>query len=68
MIRVSQGQLEYTIHEPQPSVHVLDKDHLGVIEPTMLHQVKALSEDMEFVVEFWRAPGTGGVDEKREGL
>jgi tellurite resistance-related uncharacterized protein len=41
---------------------------LGVIEPTKLHSVKALSDDVEFVVEFWRRPGTGVVDEKREGL
>eukprot|EP01083_Nonionella_stella_P087798 244411_1 len=82
IIRVSKGQLEYTIIEPHKSVHVLDgdsgngndnnKDHdtnsLGVIEPRMLHQVKALSDDVEFVVEFWRVPGTGVVDEKREGL
>ena len=65
---MSKGQLEYTIVEPHQSVHVLDKDHLGVIEQKMLHQVRALSEDLEFVVEFWRVPGTGVVDEKREGL
>mmetsp|Transcript_6855 Transcript_6855/g.14864 ORF Transcript_6855/g.14864 Transcript_6855/m.14864 type:complete len:164 (-) Transcript_6855:301-792(-) len=40
IIRVSSGQLEYTIIEPRKSVHVLDKDHLGVIEPKMLHQVE----------------------------
>jgi len=27
-----------------------------------------MSDDLEFVVEFWRVPGTGVVDEKREGL
>ncbi|KAL7537254.1 hypothetical protein ACHAWF_005704 [Thalassiosira exigua] len=68
VIRVSRGLLEYTILEPSESVHVLDARNLGVIEPTMLHQVKALSDDVEFVVEFWRVPGTGVVDEKREGL
>lgn len=68
VIRVFQGQLEYTIHEPEKSIHVIDKDHAGVIEPTMLHQVRAMSDDLEFVVEFWRVPGTGVVDEKREGL
>ena len=31
-------------------------------------QVRALSNDVEFVVEFWRFHGTGEVDEKREGL
>ena len=68
VIRVSTGNLEYTILEPQKSVHILDKETVGIIEPTMLHQVKALSDDLEFVVEFWRVPGSGVVDEKREGL
>lgn len=68
IIRVTKGRLEYTISEPRESVHVLDEDHFGVIEPKMLHRVKALSDDLEFVVEFWRVPGTGVVDEKREGL
>lgn len=68
VIRVFQGQLEYTILEPEKSVHLLDSEHLGIIEPKMLHQVRAASDDVEFVVEFWRVPGTGVVDEKREGL
>eukprot|EP00804_Cyclotella_cryptica_P005939 CCRYP_000205-RA/>CCRYP_000205-RA protein AED:0.18 eAED:0.18 QI:108/1/1/1/1/1/3/3506/172 len=68
IIRVLQGQLEYSIIEPERSTHILDKDNHGVIEPTRLHHVKALSSDLEFVVEFWRLPGTGVVDEKREGL
>mmetsp|Transcript_17604 Transcript_17604/g.36989 ORF Transcript_17604/g.36989 Transcript_17604/m.36989 type:complete len:178 (+) Transcript_17604:20-553(+) len=68
VIRVSTGKLEYTIHEPRSSVHVLDSETVGVIEPTMLHQVKGLTDDVQFVVEFWRVPGTGVVDEKREGL
>lgn len=68
IIRVSKGKLEYAIHEPKSSVHILDANHFGVIEPMMLHQVKPLSEDVEFVVEFWRVPGTGEVNEKREGL
>ncbi|KAL7472552.1 hypothetical protein ACHAXS_012929 [Conticribra weissflogii] len=68
VIRVSKGKLEYTIHEPLSSVHILDTQKIGIIEPTMLHQVKGLTEDVQFVVEFWRVPGTGVVDEKREGL
>ncbi|KAL7517851.1 hypothetical protein ACHAWX_002729 [Stephanocyclus meneghinianus] len=68
IIRVLQGQLEYSIIEPEASTHILDKDNHGVIEPTRLHHVKALTNDLEFVVEFWRVPGTGVVDEKREGL
>lgn len=68
VIRVSIGKLEYKILEPQKSVHVLDKETVGIIEPTKLHQVKSLSDDLEFVVEFWRVSGSGVVDEKREGL
>ena len=60
--------MEYSIIEPEERTHILDKDKHGVIEPTMLHHVKALTNDLEFVVEFWRVPGTGVVDEKREGL
>lgn len=68
IIKVLKGQLQYTIIEPEKSTHVLDKNNCGVIEPTKLHQVKSLSDDLEFVVEFWRVPGTGAVDEKRDGL
>ncbi|KAL3790074.1 hypothetical protein ACHAWO_004831 [Cyclotella atomus] len=68
LIRVLKGQLEYKIIELEKSTHVLDKDNHGIIEPTKLHQVKALTDDLEFVVEFWRVPGTGMVNEKREGL
>ncbi len=67
VIRVSAGQLEYTVLEPRRSVQVLDEDNYGVIEPTMLHQIKTLSEDVDFVVEFWRLPGTGLVKKKLEG-
>ncbi|KAL7453735.1 hypothetical protein ACHAWC_007616 [Mediolabrus comicus] len=72
VIRVHQGKLEYTILEPEQSVHVLDAEssdnNIGIIEPTMLHQTKGLTDDLKFVVEFWRVPGTGDVDEQREGL
>jgi len=71
VIRVHQGKLEYTILEPEQSVHILDAEsdnNIGIIEPTMLHQTKGLSDDLKFVVEFCRVPGTGAVDEKREGL
>eukprot|EP00977_Amphora_coffeiformis_P022882 scaffold11716_cov165-Amphora_coffeaeformis.AAC.5 len=68
LIRVSQGTLEYTIMEPQVLVQTLVAPATGVIEPQRLHHVKALTDDVEFVVEFYRLPGTGPVDEKREGL
>lgn len=68
MIRVSRGTLEYTMREPQHVVLELEAPATGVILPQKLHHVKALSENVEFVVEFYRVPGTGPVDEKREGL
>jgi len=69
IIRVNKGSLEYQINEPSPPrIFELTAPAKGVIEPTVLHQVRALSDDLEFVVEFYRLPGTGPVDEKREGL
>lgn len=69
IIRVSTGKLSYQINEPIVREFVLTPDTPpGVIEPTILHQVKALTDDLEFVVEFLRLPDTGPVDEKREGL
>lgn len=68
LIRVSRGTLEYTIQEPTRLVQNLVAPATGVIEPQRLHHVKALSSDVEFVVEFYRQPGTGPVDEQREGL
>ena len=65
---VFKGRLEFTYLEPSHRVFELSPDTHGVIEPTMKHQVKALSDDLEFVVEFHRMPDTGPVKEKREGL
>ena len=69
MINVTKGKLEYTILEaPAMQVYLIDEDNRGIIEPLRLHHVKALTDDLEFVVEFHRIPGTGAIDEKREGL
>ena len=68
VIRVIQGQLRYQINEPTVSVHILDSKTRGIIEPQTKHQVAALTDDLEFVVEFYRLPGTGPVVEQREGL
>lgn len=68
VIRVSQGQLRYQINEPTPNQYTLDADSVGIIEPQVKHEVAPLTEDVQFVVEFYRVPGTGPVDEKREGL
>ena len=77
VINVMKGSLEYKIVEPKPDrVFILQATaegsfsttslSKGIIEPTILHQVKALSDDLEFIVEFYRSPGTGPVNEKRE--
>ena len=60
------GTLEYQTNEPVVASFVIDSNTAGIIEPTVLHQVRALTDDLEFVVEFHRQPGTGPVDEKRE--
>jgi tellurite resistance-related uncharacterized protein len=67
VIRVLKGQLQYIIHEPRISVHVVDASRPGIIEPNKYHQVKALTDDLEFHVEFYRLPGTRPAVEKREG-
>jgi len=68
----SSGKLEYQINnssnseQARPTILELDASRVGIIEPTVLHQVRPLTDDVEFVVEFHRLPGTGPVDEKRE--
>lgn len=68
VIKIFKGKLRYTINEPSPAEYILDKDTRGIIEPQVKHEVAALTDDLEFVVEFYRIPGTGPVVEKREGL
>ncbi len=74
IINVSQGKLEYSIVSSEGeevddhlSFELSPQAH-GIIEPQRLHQVKPMTEDVQFVVEFLRLPGTGPVNEKREGL
>ncbi|TFV90161.1 DUF1971 domain-containing protein [Oxalobacteraceae bacterium OM1] len=52
-IVVLEGQLQYTINEPQPETTILDKNVFGVVEPTVLHEVKPLGK-VRFYVEFHR--------------
>ena len=72
VINISSGRLEYTIpastSTDETLVFELTPSRHGVIEPQVLHPVKALSDDLQFVVEFHRVPGTGPVKERREGL
>lgn len=50
-IVVVEGQLQYTINEPEKEIVVLDPDHPGIIEPAVLHEVKPLGS-VRFYVEF----------------
>ena len=52
-IVVLEGQLQYTINEPEIEVIILDPDHIGVVEPTIRHEVKPLGK-VRFYVEFHR--------------
>ena len=68
VINVTKGQLQYQINEPSKSIHILDSKKHGIIEPQIKHEVSPLSDNVEFIVEFYRYPNTGPVIEKREGL
>ena len=52
-IVILKGQLMYTINEPDTEVVLLDKNNHGVVEPTILHEIKA-SGEVRFYVEFYR--------------
>jgi tellurite resistance-related uncharacterized protein len=65
VIRILQGLLEYNI---EGEIFELSVEHPGIIEPNKKHSVKAITDDVQFVVEFCRTPYTGPVDEPREGL
>ena len=71
-ICINKGSLDYTIigdgEDKQEKTFTLDDMVEGVIVPTQLHYVTPITEDLEFVVEFYRLPGTGPVKEEREGL
>mmetsp|Transcript_21573 Transcript_21573/g.31908 ORF Transcript_21573/g.31908 Transcript_21573/m.31908 type:complete len:197 (+) Transcript_21573:35-625(+) len=54
VIRVYKGELEYIISEPTESTHVLNKNTPGIIEPTMHHRIRPITDDVELVVEFYR--------------
>ena len=52
-IVVLEGKLQYTINEPAKEIVVLDESVYGVVEPTVLHEVKPLGK-VRFYVEFHR--------------
>lgn len=51
-IVVSEGQLRYTINEPEEETTILNQDVYGVVEPEVLHEVAPL-ESVRFHVEFY---------------
>lgn len=52
-IVVLEGKLQYTIHEPEKEVLILDSDNFGIVEPTVQHEVKPLGK-VRFYIEFYR--------------
>jgi tellurite resistance-related uncharacterized protein len=52
-IVILEGRLQYTINEPEREVIILDENVYGVVEPTVLHEVKPLG-NVRFYVEFHR--------------
>lgn len=70
LIRIFMGSLEYSIAGTDgiETSYVLTTDTPGIIEPTVVHSVKPLTDDVEFQVEFYRQENTGPVEEPREGL
>lgn len=52
-IVVLEGQLDYIILEPSREPHRLNKQTVGIVEPTRLHYVKPYGS-VRFYVEFYR--------------
>lgn len=52
-IVILEGELLYRILEPELEELTLSSDRHGVVEPTILHEVKPLGE-VRFYVEFFR--------------
>jgi len=52
-IQVLEGRLQYLIKEPTEETIILDENTFGVVEPTVLHEVKPLGK-VRFYVEFYR--------------
>lgn len=52
-IVVLEGELQYTINEPEKEINILSPGSFGVVEPTIRHEVKPLGK-VRFYVEFYR--------------
>jgi len=50
-IVILEGRLQYTINEPVKESIILDSNLIGVVEPTIRHEVKPLGK-VRFFVEF----------------
>ena len=52
-IVVIEGRLQYKITEPEEEIIILGPEKFGVVEPTILHEVKPLGP-VRFYVEFFQ--------------
>ena len=52
-IVIIEGELEYTIQEPDVEIVVLHSNSHGVVEPTIRHHIKPMGK-VQFYVEFYR--------------
>lgn len=52
-IILTKGKLEYKINGAESVIVILDKNNHGVVEPAILHEVKAIG-DVKFYVEFYK--------------
>ena len=50
-IVIIEGRLKYTINEPEKESIILDSGNVGIVEPTIRHEVKPLGK-VSFFVEF----------------
>jgi len=53
-ICIIEGELDYTITEPEISTYRLNKNLPGIIEPQIKHHIKAVNK-VRFFVEFYRS-------------
>ncbi len=51
-IVIIEGGLQYRVNEPEEVVIIHDNEKFGVIEPTILHEVKPIGR-VKFYVEFY---------------
>lgn len=51
-IVILEGELQYKINEPEEEIIILTTENHGVVEPTVLHEVKPLGS-VKFYVQFY---------------